>query len=318
MKIINTIFKSILLALLISCSEDDQPNILNLVDQTLNISELAVNNDTVGVIVMSDGKSYSGEYTIITGNTDNVFKVSSTGELVINDASSLDYEEMKEYRLEVEAVVNNNSSQATILINVDDKDETNFMRLDGRLFHLNSTGLLRELGIINPVEDLTSVSEDGTHLKYRLTMADAELEKDEFYMFVDADLYLFVELFNADLTLSGAYKYVDGTSIQPEAIDKENFFVQIALVVDDNGNKIIEPETDIVYAATSGSVNVTEGNAKTLLFDFDITVSQIDYSEEDEFVFNSPVIPGTVAKLRFQYKGEFVPEDDEDDPVDGD
>lgn len=93
--------------------------------QTFSVEENSANGTLVGTVVASDpDPDQTLRYSIIDGNSDNVFEInSSNGELRIADNTSLDYEVTTAFNLTVKVEDSGlfpESSTATITINVED------------------------------------------------------------------------------------------------------------------------------------------------------------------------------------------------------
>lgn len=94
-------------------------------DQTFSVLENSANNTLVGKVVASDpDTNQTLSYSILSGNTDNVFEINkANGELIVSDSTLLDYETTPQYNLIVEVVDSDlfpERNSATITINVED------------------------------------------------------------------------------------------------------------------------------------------------------------------------------------------------------
>jgi len=111
------------LAFFISCSNDDDVEPTNskptISDQTFSIAEDANIGTSVGVVSASDVDNDSLTFSIIDGNSEDVFSIESTsGEILLSEM--LDFETTNSYSLSVQVDDNQSSSIATIIINVTD------------------------------------------------------------------------------------------------------------------------------------------------------------------------------------------------------
>ena len=88
--------------------------------QTFNIDENAVNTASVETVLASDGDVTAttfSSWTITAGNTNSVFAInSSTGEITLNDANELDFEQMTSYKLSVTVSDGLNTSMVEDLV----------------------------------------------------------------------------------------------------------------------------------------------------------------------------------------------------------
>ncbi len=111
----------------INVTDVNDPPVLG--DYTFSVSEDAANDAVVGVVEGSDEDDPPATlvYTIIAGDDEGVFKINPfSGEITVDDNSTLDYETTNQYTLTVQAEDNGYPSQsttATVTINVNDVNE---------------------------------------------------------------------------------------------------------------------------------------------------------------------------------------------------
>ena len=103
---------------------NDQPVMTN---QSFSIDENSANGQTVGTVLASDEDSNQTlSFSIISGNTDGAFQMSSSGLITVADASVLNFEIYTVFNLTVEVEDNgagNLTDQATITVQVNDINE---------------------------------------------------------------------------------------------------------------------------------------------------------------------------------------------------
>ena len=106
--------------------ENDQPQIAA---QTFNVSEDESNGTSIGLVAANDvdaGVSGDLTYSIVGGSGQSIFGVSASGDLVILDNSTLDFETTTSYTLDVRVTDGAGvplNATATMTINVNDANE---------------------------------------------------------------------------------------------------------------------------------------------------------------------------------------------------
>jgi len=121
-----------------SCSKDDgpapepiaQPEPENGVPvisaQTFMAIENIADNMPIGTVEASDPDNDALTFTIST-NANNLFEISETGELSLDDLQTLDFETAQSHDITVAVSDGADTAQATITINVTDVDDTSFI-----------------------------------------------------------------------------------------------------------------------------------------------------------------------------------------------
>jgi len=106
---------------------DDTPNNSPVIaNQTFSIAENSLYNAIVGNVVASDDDGDDIMFSILNGNTNNAFSIEkSTGIIRVNSSVALDYETTPIFNLTVQVSDGQDSTSATVTINLTDVDETN-------------------------------------------------------------------------------------------------------------------------------------------------------------------------------------------------
>ena len=94
-------------------------------DTSLNVDENAENGTIVGNLPASDPDGQSMTYSILSGNTSNIFSLhAATGEIKVADGSLLDYETTKSYTLAIQVSDGIDTTIANVKINVKDRNDS--------------------------------------------------------------------------------------------------------------------------------------------------------------------------------------------------
>ncbi|MBF0451575.1 MAG: cadherin domain-containing protein, partial [Candidatus Magnetomorum sp.] len=97
-------------------------NVLEVSNQSMGVTENAINGDVVGVINVSqyDIEDFSPTFAITGGNTNNVFALAnaSGGTIIVNDATKLDYETISNYNLTFSVTAGATVETANISIDI--------------------------------------------------------------------------------------------------------------------------------------------------------------------------------------------------------
>ncbi|MCX7420915.1 MAG: putative Ig domain-containing protein, partial [Planctomycetia bacterium] len=81
---------------------------------TLSISEFTTNNTEVGTVTAVDPEGAAiTAYSILTGNTNNAFKIDNAGVIRVNDATKIDFETLAKYTLTIKATDAGGGSSST-------------------------------------------------------------------------------------------------------------------------------------------------------------------------------------------------------------
>ena len=123
-----TRFLSILVIIIIfsSCSDDGDKSPNNIApsieNQTFSIAEDANIGTSVGIVSASDADNDPLTYSIVEGNSDDIFSIeSSSAEITLS--KMLDFETTNSYSLSVQVADNETNATATIIIDVEDAEE---------------------------------------------------------------------------------------------------------------------------------------------------------------------------------------------------
>lgn len=107
---------------LLDVAENEAPSIS---DQTFTLEENSANGTSVGTVVATDAESEPQTFVIESGNEAGAFLlVSATGELMVANSSELDFESTPSFELNVSVSGGNQTTTATITINLTDIEET--------------------------------------------------------------------------------------------------------------------------------------------------------------------------------------------------
>jgi|GEM_PF-1308824 len=119
-------------------------------DQSFTISEVTPAYSLVGMVVASDPDNNDLLFSISDGNTGNAFMIQEgTGEILVNDASVLDFETTPVYTLTVSVSDGFASASAVITVNLSDVDEANAPHISDQVFSVaESTGVNHVIGAV--------------------------------------------------------------------------------------------------------------------------------------------------------------------------
>jgi LPXTG-motif cell wall-anchored protein len=93
-------------------------------NSTFSVNENAPNDTKVGKVIASDADGDSLNYSIVSGNTDNIFKINATtGEIKVANGSLLDYESIQLYTLAIQVSDGRETHTATVTININDQND---------------------------------------------------------------------------------------------------------------------------------------------------------------------------------------------------
>ena len=106
----------------ITVTNVNEGSAVGISDQTRSIAENSANATTVGAVLVTTG-SPTG-FSIASGNTNNAFAISNSGQITVATTGELDYETTTSYTLNVEITKADTTTQsANITINVTDVTE---------------------------------------------------------------------------------------------------------------------------------------------------------------------------------------------------
>jgi hypothetical protein len=99
-------------------------NIPAATDTTFSVDEGAQTGTTVGTLPASDSNGDPLTYSILSGNSNNVFEMNATtGEITVANSSLLDFETKQLYNLAIKVTDGLDSTTANVLINVHDLND---------------------------------------------------------------------------------------------------------------------------------------------------------------------------------------------------
>jgi len=110
----------------ISCGDDDEGTVENLApqieNQTFDASETVDDQTVIGTVAASDPEEDDLSFSMST-NSDNLFEISIEGMITLADGKQLDFETSSSHDIIIAVSDAENSSEATITINVIDENE---------------------------------------------------------------------------------------------------------------------------------------------------------------------------------------------------
>ena len=156
----------LLVIVFIGCSKDEDPpkNLAPIVkSQNYNASEDVAPNTLFGNVVATDPEGETLTYSITT-NSNNLFEVSTTGDLSLVTGASLDYETATTHDITVQVSDGDLSAVAPITINVIDVDENDAPQIAAQTFTVAED--LAANGIIGTV---VATDPNGDALTYTIS-----------------------------------------------------------------------------------------------------------------------------------------------------
>ena len=247
--------------------------------QSFTIDENSAAGTFVGQLEASDVDGDELTYAILSGNSDNAFALSTSGELSVETVSALDYETTLSFSLEVEVSDGNGgSAQATVTVSLANLDETELLT---NLFEVPENSAAGT--VIGSVGNFESGSAFFPYLESNGNAID---QNDEAQV-------LGLELINnGALALSSDFELVLSTS---DALDYESFQsfkITVKLCCFTGGS---EPAVII----TVNIINVNEETTmEDQLFTIDenstseTVVGQVEASDEDGDVLAFSILSG--------------------------
>ena len=247
--------------------------------QSFTIDENSAAGTVVGQLEASDVDGDELTYAILSGNSDNAFALSTSGELSVETVSALDYETTLSFSLEVEVSDGNGgSAQATVTVSLANLDETELLT---NLFEVPENSAAGT--VIGSVGNFESGSAFFPYLESNGNAID---QNDEAQV-------LGLELINnGALALSSDFELVLSTS---DALDYESFQsfkITVKLCCFTGGS---EPAVII----TVNIINVNEETTmEDQLFTIDenstseTVVGQVEASDEDGDVLAFSILSG--------------------------
>jgi hypothetical protein len=139
-------------------------------NMTFTVDEGALSGTTVGTLPASDINGDPLTYSILSGNTDNVFEVNArTGEIKVANSSLLDFETEQSYTLVIQVADGLDFTIANVTINVNDLND-NLPLPKGY-----STTIEENLATGTSVGKVTTTDEDaGSNFTYVITSGNSE------------------------------------------------------------------------------------------------------------------------------------------------
>ncbi|PIB36257.1 hypothetical protein BFP72_13085 [Reichenbachiella sp. 5M10] len=314
MKILNPLASLLLLislSIVSGCgSEDDGSASLTAPEQTLTVQEDIESGDLIGEIQVENAQTTSLSFSISSGNDAGIFELSDDGKITLADGISLDYEETDSYELTVTISDGVSSDETIVTINVSDVDETGILLLNGITYEFGDEGLVLDEGPSDPFHD-----DNNTHVVYNFSFAEGDLTQDEEdeedFEFTNITLLVATELYSPGTTSFslGTFEYASGDATAEE-LDGKYFFRELAFVMDGNDNGTVlanedDVAKDVIFLATSGTVEVSSPESNAFKLVFDITISQIDFNPELNWLYENDIVPHTERHIRFTYDAPF-------------
>lgn len=161
-------------------------------DQTFNLDENSSNGTSVGTISATDNEGDDLTFSIISGNTENAFLLSSsTGEILVTNSDALDFETNPVFTLTVSVSDGSLTEVATISIELNDLQET-ITAIDDRdvyeinvypnpasnYFSITKNDLVDSIHIWNQEGQLITIIEKQQDNQYRID----KLKKGIYYL----------------------------------------------------------------------------------------------------------------------------------------
>lgn len=142
--------------------ENNLPEIAN---QTFDIEENSANGTLVGIIEATDPDGDGLTFVIQSGNTDDAFVLSSTGELSVETASALDFETQPTFVLQVQVSDGKGgTADGQVTINLNDVAENNPPQIANQIFDIEENSANGTL-----VGTISATDPDGDELTYSIT-----------------------------------------------------------------------------------------------------------------------------------------------------
>jgi uncharacterized repeat protein (TIGR03803 family) len=136
---------------------NEAPSIEN---ESFSIDEGSEVSAVVGNLGSTDPEDNDITYTIISGNTDNAFSISADGNLIVTNASAIDFEENAEFALTVEVSDGELVNEGVLIISLNDINEAPI--IGNQSFTIDegseASTVVGNLGASDPEEDVISYS----------------------------------------------------------------------------------------------------------------------------------------------------------------
>ncbi|WP_109831510.1 BspA family leucine-rich repeat surface protein [Reichenbachiella versicolor] len=160
-----------------ACTEDEsgrQNTAPEINDQSFSISENAADNVVIGTVKASDIDQDDLSFSI-TENTDDLFEITTSGELSLVSGKNLDYEKVASYEVTIDVSDGELSSMAKVTIKVLDEDETQGTKEENKAPEIADQLFSVAEHVADDVEIAAIVATDDQTLIYTLVENSNEL-----------------------------------------------------------------------------------------------------------------------------------------------
>lgn len=297
--------------------EDEEKPGMEISDQQFTVAEDATDGDVIGEITVSNVDLANAAFTIISGNEENLFTLSSAGELSVASVFPFDFEDKDTYSLRISASDAIVTQEATITIDVKDIDEEGIIILKGKgVYALSDEGIIFDDGQDDTIE---------SHYAYSFNMGIGDVIEGEYgYRFQNVELLLLAELFSpgTESFEFGTFEYVNKSTSTLEDIAGKKFFYESAIAFDGNNNGTVfeteeDIESDVLYFTQDGTIEVQDNGDNNYTFVYDLIMAEIVFDPEEEDLSKAEIIPNTEKRVRFSYTGTFIFDNDDAEPAEG-
>jgi hypothetical protein len=307
--------------LLSSCDSNEGTGpVLIVSDQSLSVQESIESGQLVGQIQGESTNDQVLNFRLVSGNESGIFELSESGELTLAEEVSLDYEEKTSYDLEVEVSDGINLEIITVTVNVTDVDESGLLLLNGVNYEFGDEGILFDEGPSDPFD-----ANVETHYIYSFQFAEGNLSMigEGDYEFTEINMWFVTEFYvpGTEGFSTGTFSWAAGEATA-EDLEGQSFFKELAFVIDGNDNGMIlndqdDLDNDVIYMATGGNVVLASSGKNIYQMDFDLTISQVLFDPEKNFLYEGEIVPDTERRIRFNHEVNCViVADDTPDVVD--
>ena len=246
--------------------------------QTFNVSELAANGTSLGVVTATDndaGTTFSS-WTITSGNADGNFSINgSTGELTILSNANLDFETTTNYTLGISVSDGANTSAIeTIAVNVLPENDNTPVIATGQTFNLSELAANGD-----PIGTLIATDADAgtTFTNWTITSGNA----DGIFAINSATGALSV-LSNANLDFETTTSYTLGFTVSDGVNTSAIESVAISILPENDNAPVVTPSLSFNVSESAsigtsvGIVTATDDDAGTTFSNWQITSGNSD------------------------------------------